>query len=309
MTRTEQVMSIMDDKFLVSQLQRDIKEEIYKAVKIPKSLLIRKALNPLINLPTRRFSEFIADIDNMIRDNGFVDAARQAISRFCDDVVSIGEKNVPLSGPLIIASNHPGTYDGFAIISKMPRNDIKLIVSGIPFFRNLPNACEHLIYSTHDTFDRMEVLRKSVRHLKGGGALLIFPSGRIDPDPSVLPGARDGLSVWSRSVEIFMRKVPEANLLLTITSGVLSKKFINHPLTRFFSKGHERRRVMEFMQVIRQMIIKELLDLHPKVTFADPVLSRNILKHSDTSLNSLVINKAQQLLDYHIERFYPLALG
>ncbi len=303
--RTEQALPISVDASLVSQLQRDIKEEIYKAVRISKTLLLRNAVTPLINQPTRRFSELMAGIDCLIRDHDLAQASKHAISQFCDDVVSLGEENIPSSGPLIVASNHPGTYDGFAILSRMPRNDVKLIVSGVPFFRNLPNACEHLIYSTHDTFDRMDVLRKSIHHLKEGGALLIFPSGRIDPDPSVLPGARDGLKVWSKSVELFLRKIPEGNLVLAITSGVLSEKFINHPLTKLFKQGHERRRVMEIMQVIRQMVRRKPLNLKPKVTFAEPLLSRKLFKQSRATVHAQILNRAQALLDFHINHFYP----
>ena len=302
--RSEQVFRIAVDTSLVSQLQQDIKEEIFKAIKISRTLLLRILVNPLVNMPARRFSELMAGIDCLIRDRGLTQAAEHAISQFCDHVVSKGEEKIPKAGPVIIASNHPGTYDGLAILSRMPRDDVKLIVSGVPFFRNLPNACEHLIYSTHDTLDRMEVLRKSIRHLKGGGALLIFPSGRIDPDPSVLPGARDGLKVWSKSVEVFMRKVPETKLVLTIASGVLSREFINHPLTRLFTNGHERRRVMEFMQVIRQMIQKKPLNLNPKVTFTEPILSRELLEQSVAIMHSLIFHRAELLLEDHVNYFY-----
>ena len=301
---TERALHVGADASLVSQLQRDIKEEIYKAVKISKALLLRMMVNPLINVPARNFSELMAGIDTLINECGLNQAANYAISRFCDKVVSQGDENIPPEGPLLIASNHPGTYDGLAILSKVPRNDVKVIVSGIPFFRNLPNTCEHLIYSSRDTIDRMEVMRKSIRHLKEGGALLIFPSGRIDPDPSVLPGAREGLRVWSKSVEVFMRKVSGTKLVLAITSGVLSKKFINHPLTRLFTNGLERRRVMEFLQVIRQMIRKEPLNLSPKITFAEPVLSREFFGRFATLMPSLVLQRAELLLDKHIDCFY-----
>lgn len=303
--RTEQALPIALDASLVSQLQRDIKEEIYKAIKISKTFILRHAITPLIDKPARRFSELMAGIDCLIRDHDLPKASKHAISQFCDDVVSVGEESIPSSGPLIVASNHPGTYDGFAILSNMPRNDVKLIVSGIPFFRNLPNACEHLIYSTHDTLDRMDVLRKSIHHLKEGGALLIFPSGRIDPDPSVLPGAKEGLTVWSKSVELFLRKLPQTNLVLAITSGVLSDRFISHPFTKLFKDGHERRRVMEFMQVIRQMVRRKPLNLKPKVTFAEPILARDLFRQSGKKAHAQIVQNAHSLMDFHINRFYP----
>ena len=304
MMNKKHTLSFSENTDLVARLQRDIKEEIFKAIKISKTFLLRNALNPLVNLPSRRFAELFASLDGIIKEKGIASAAQYALSQLSDKVVSNGEVFIPREGPLIIASNHPGTYDGLAIISHLPRNDAKLIVSGVPFFRDLPNASNHLIYATRDTFDRMDVIRKSIRHLKQGGTLLFFPSGKIDPDPSVLPGAGDSLQLWSRSLEIFLRKVPDVNLVLTITSGVLSKEFINHPLTRFFSKGHERRRVMEFMQVIRQMVRRMPVNISPKVSFERPLHSSELIDESGNQLNSLILAKTQQLLADHIERYY-----
>jgi hypothetical protein len=303
--KSEDTNSINRGEDLAAQLQQDIKEEIYKAIKYPRSRLLRSLLNPLVNLPTRHFAEIFAKLDSIVKNQGIIAAAQYGISLFSREVTSRGEEMIPAQGPLVIASNHPGTYDSLAIVSRIPREDVKVIVSGVPFLRNLPNAREHLIYATGDTMDRMEVIRKSIRHLEQGGTLLFFPSGKIDPDPSVLPGAHEGLHRWSRSLEVFLRKVPALNLVLTITSGVLAKDSIRHPLAHIFPDGHERRRVMEFMQVIRQMIRNQPADLYPRVTFAEPLPAREILDQPQDCLNSMVQARASRLLDYHINNFYP----
>ena len=292
------------DLNLANQIQEDISEEIFKAAKIPEIKLLRRAIQPFIKLPVRRFSEFIARIDALIEKFGFVYASRIALKGLCQDLTSLGAEKIPLKGPLIIASNHPGAYDGFVIISQLPRNDFKVLVSGIPFFKNLPNASQHTIYSTHDPRVRMEAVRKSIRHLENGGSIIIFPSGRIDPDPSIFPDPEKDLKRWSRSIGVFMKKVPASKLVLAITSGVLSEKYLHHPFPKLFRNDHERRRIMEFMQVIKQMVREEPVDLFPKITFGSPIFSNALNNTEDQDIDNLILSQAVQLLKFHKECFY-----
>lgn len=289
------------DPALMLQLQQDILQEIYKAAKFPKIKFIRESFRPMFQKSTRRFSELIAGLDRLVMERGFVHASHEALCRLSDEAVSFGKENIPATGPVVIASNHPGNFDGFAIISQFPRDDIRIVVSGIPFFKNVPNAGKHLIYTGTDTYIQMDVIRKSVRHLEEGGALLIFPAGRIEPDPSVLKGAGESLHRWSRSIEVFLRKVPSAKLILTITSGVLSKEFINHIFTKFFRNDHERRRIMEFMQMIKQMVRGKPVALKPRVSFSTPITIEQIQQQEQ----GFIAERANELLDQHVDRFYP----
>jgi hypothetical protein len=289
---------------LEEQIRRDITFEIFRAAKVPDIKWLRNVISPMVQTPVNRFSKLIAGFDASVKENGFAFASSQLLKELTGEVVATGQEFIPATGPLIIASNHPGTYDGLAIISKLPRNDFRLIVSGIPFFQNLPNASKNLIFTTHDISDRMDVIRKSVRHLQGGGALLIFPSGRLDPDPSIYSDAGEGLKEWSRSIEVFLNKVPVAQLVLTIASGVLSGEFLNHPLLKLFKNDHERRRILEFTQVIRQMALGKPVELHPKVTFAKPLDQTDLLISTDNHLKSAILEKALVLLQDHIKMFY-----
>ena len=291
--------------YIEDQVRRDISLEIFRAAKVPDIKWLRKAVTRIVRGPVNRFSGLIAEFDTSIKENGYVFASTQILKKLTGEVVADGQEFIPAAGPLIIASNHPGTYDGLAIISKLPRNDFRLIVSGIPFFQNLPNAGKNLIFATHDTADRMDVLRKSIRHLQEGGTLLIFPSGRLDPDPSLYPDAGEGLKKWSRSIEVFLNKVPEAQLVLTIASGVLSRKYINHPLAKLFKNDHEQRRFMEFLQVIRQMALGKPLELHPKVTFAEPVRLKDQSDLSEKSSDKSILERSMALLDHHVKLYYP----
>jgi hypothetical protein len=289
---------------LVEQIRQDITTEIFRAAKIPDIGLIRSLASPLSRSSVNRFAHLIADFDESTKEYGFVFASTQLLKKLTREVVASGQEFIPSEGPLIIASNHPGTYDGFAIISQLPRNDFRLMVSGIPFFENLPNASKNLIFVTHDTTDRMEVMRKSIQHLKGGGSLLIFPSGRLDPDPSIYPDAVEGLKRWSRSVSVFLNKVPDAQLVLTIASGVISKEYIKHPFIKMFKNDHEQRRMMEFLQVISQMMTNKPANLQPKVTFAKPVIQIKKVNETGRISETFINEKIVELLQQHMKLYY-----
>jgi len=290
------------DEKIVDQIKGDIFQEIYKAGKIPDSRLLRQLLRNVLHKPVNNFSQFVARLDALIREFGFVEAARVAINELSGGSRSFGMERIPVHGPLIIASNHPGTYDGFALIKNFKREDLKIIVSGVPFFRNLPHASKYLIYSTQDVHDRTQAIRNSVAHLQKGGAVLIFPSGRIDPDPAVLPGADKALSMWSQSVLLFLRKVPSASLILAITSGVLSKEFAQHPYPKLFRNDHERRRVMEFMQVIKQMVRGKPVSVDPCVSFSKPI-PINMHSKSVEEMRKQILAQATALLSRHKMEF------
>ncbi len=287
------------------QIRRDISLEIFRAAKVPDIHWMRRVVSQIVHKPVEHFSELIVEFDTSIRDYGYVFASNQILKKLVGEVTADGQEQIPPAGPLIIASNHPGTYDGLAIISKLPRNDFRLIVSGIPFFQNLPNASANLIFATHDTYDRTDVLRKSIRHLQAGGSLLIFPSGRLDPDPSIFSDAGEGLKRWSRSIEVFLCQVPEAQLVLAIASGVLSRRYVNHPLARLFENDHEQRRFMEFLQVIRQMALGRPLELHPKVSFSRPFKRAKTPNCIEIFSRQTIFEEALALLDHHIDLYYP----
>lgn len=300
---TRYPVQVKVDPQVVDQVFNDIFMEIYKAGKIPEWRQMRDLLRVFLRKPVGNFSRFIARVDALIRDFGFVQAGKIAIEELAGGMQSVGGETIPREGPVVVASNHPGTYDGFALIANLQREDFKIMVSGIPFFRNLPHASRYLIYSTHDVNDRMQAIRQSIRHLSEGRLVIIYPSGRIDPDPAVLPGAAEALSLWSRSIEVFLRKVPQASLVLAITSGVLSPEFVHHPYPRLFRNDHERRRVTEFMQVIKQMVQGKPVSVDPCISFAKPMQFRGSERSDLDALRDQIQTNALDLLHSHISAF------
>jgi hypothetical protein len=118
----------------------------------------------------------------------------------------------------------------------------------------------------------MAVIRKCIRHLKDGGALLIFARGGIEADPEWMPNPDGEFDQWSRSLEIFLERVPRTRVLVTVASGVISRTAMRHPITWLRRARPDRQRLAFIYQFLRQTLSgRELFGLTPRVTFGEVV--------------------------------------
>ncbi len=292
---------MFDQTASITFLRRTLMDEINSAFGMPKTGFLRQVMDPLYWMPADRFAQLGIRFDQVVATLGFCEAARWVLPRFVQDTFTMGVDQVPTEGPLLITSNHPGIVDSIAISANLQRDDLKIIASGIPFIRKLPFTSQHIIFVTHNIQERMLAIRGAIRHLQEGGALLIFPSGNLDPDPAVLPGAEEALARWSPSLEIILRKVPQTQILLTIVSGVLSQSILRNPLIKFQKGFRERQKLAEFLQVIQQLVSYKNFNLIPKISFE--TLNNPIDPQSENSAWGILqhlIYRAQQLLQSHI---------
>ncbi|MDP2990991.1 MAG: 1-acyl-sn-glycerol-3-phosphate acyltransferase, partial [Kiritimatiellota bacterium] len=222
--------------------------------------LLRWLLGPLFYLPAHHFAHIFARLDNEVPYSGLSGGARLVLPDFSLHVNSRGAEFIPASGPLLVVSNHPGAYDSLAITASIPRKDVKIVVSDVKFVHSLRAASQYFIYVPPETAGRMAVLRSAIQHLKNGGALLIFAHGEVEPDPAVSPGASQSIQDWSPSVEIMLRKVPDAWLQIVIASHMLLPQFFNSPIARLRRQPHTRQKLAEVTQVIQQMLFPKSIE-------------------------------------------------
>jgi hypothetical protein len=255
----------------VDELTRAISTEILVAAGLPRTGPLQTLLRPLVWPPARRFAGLAAEFDRRVATSGLTEAVRWALSLFVEGTRAHGLAHLPSSGPLIVASNHPGSYDGLVIASYLARDDLRVIASDVPFLRNLRASSPHLIYTTNDSRARMGAAREAMRHLLGGGALLLYPSAQVDPDPAFLPGAREELGKWSSSLPLFVRQAPETQVVVTIVSGVLAPSCYRHPLTLLRRGQRLKQFLAEFLQIGQQVMFRRRFGLEPVVRFAPPL--------------------------------------
>ncbi len=289
----------------VALLTRLIDNEVIQAMGLPVDGWLGRRLHRLLERATRRFSELFMECDRIIARQGLPQGARWLLSNLVRGYAACGTENIPAEGPLIIASNHPGTVDSITILAAAQRPDMKIIAGAIPFLQNLPNVSQHLIFTPYDDPQaRMLVIRRSIQHLRQGGSLLLFAQAGIDPDPAFMPGAEEGLAHWSRSLEIFLRCVPQTRVTTCIIRNVIDPRYMRHPITWFKRARPDRQRLAMMIQVIQQMLGRKL-DLIPQVAFGRSLDLQN-MGNSEIALQA-IIDSARSLL-HNLPEFHTPAL-
>jgi hypothetical protein len=285
------------DRKLVQSLRSSLLDDMLKDLVNSRRAWLARFFRILAWRSVTRFAEISAIFDDYVGHLGFNEAMRQILPYFVSDIRVQGDEAVPKEGPLLVISNHPGTYDSIAISAALPRNDLKIVASGFPFLQRLPAASQHLIFVSDAVQDRMAAVRNSIRHLQQGKSLLIFPSGRVEPDPAVLPGASQAMSAWSPSLELILRRAPETRVLVTIASGVLSPFFIHSPLIKLWREKRDPQAVAEVIQVTTQMLFPSRVYLEPHISFDNPItLSELTDNPGDESIINSIISRARQKL-------------
>jgi hypothetical protein len=272
--------------------------EILNAFGLPKSEVWHRHFRPVFRKTTERLSHIGLTFDRMVIESGLRKAAEWALSHWCRGMLARGQENVPEEGPLLVVSNHPGAYDALVIAAQLPRPDLRLIASDLPFLRSLENFSQRLFFipiNKSDTAHRMAGMLSSMRYLKNGGAVLLMGSGTIDPDPAVYPGALGHLKRWTEAASLFLRFVPQTRVLLTAVSHIVSPKWARHPLTWLQRGGMEKRRIAEFGQVLQQLFIPGSLYVSPRLSFAPALTAAEL---GDSPRDTLVMRESLLLKDH-----------
>lgn len=284
----------------VSEIRRSIIREFLLALNLPAQGWLGNLLSPILNLPASRFARMAAELDDRVEQSGMVSGMSWFLSHYIDSLEINGAKNIPTQGPLLFASNHPGAYDGVCILSSCRRDDINIVVSDVPLTHAFPSIFPHLVYVAAGTHGRMLALREMRRRLQQGGALLIFSTGFVDPDPDIQSGSLQALDRWSPSIEWILHQLPETQLVPIIVSGVLAKTSLKNPLTRLKKNAWEKRKLAEFLQVSQQLIFSKKFPIKPRLTFGPPISGITLKQMSSgKELMPAIIEQARQVLLSH----------
>jgi hypothetical protein len=228
---------------------------------------VGRLLELLFWIPARHLARQVAIYDRIVGQSGLGAGGVWALERMARHVEVAGRENVPREGPLLLVANHPGLADTVALFATIPRSDLRVVAAKRPFLDALPNTSRHLLNVAEASPGRFGLIRATTRHLRGGGAVLTFPGGRIEPDPAVLPGAIKALERWSASVDLFTRLVPGLTIVPALVSGVLSPAALRNPLS-FLRRRKEDR---EWLAATLQMLAPALYGVSAKIEFGQPI--------------------------------------
>ena len=282
---------------LVANLSDSLVGELITAVGLPKTRLTQAIFGGLFPKVRNRLAEIGITFDQITKEKGLPAASAGVLTHFCDDYQIHGAERIPAQGPLLVASNHPGTYDSMVLFANLKGHKIRIVASEIPALHLLPHARHHFLFTPRDdSRERMLVLRKLIRHLREGGTLVYFPAGHREPDPTVYPGSEASIDKWLNVFDTFFNYVQDLKVLPTIVSGVVSADWAKHPITWLRKKPIDRHRLADFGQVISQLGHPGRLMMTPRVSFGDPFSEQELRREVGTGpLFQVVIERAKAL--------------
>ena len=244
-------------------------------------------MQKILMVPAMKFATFMRSADITVGTQSLWEAARDLMPKFSGGWELDGGDNVPKEGPLLVIANHPGNIDSIATLGVLERPDVHMVANDRPLLRALPNTSGHLFYLNPDNPARFDTLRGLVRLLEEGQTVVLFPSGRLEPDPSFYPGALESLKDWSESLGVLLSKVPEAMLQLILTQNVLCQEAWDHPITRLGKTDKQKHQIGMILQIIVQSLF-DRWKIPVKMTMPEPIPAELL----DSSMNWRSLNKA-----------------
>jgi hypothetical protein len=197
----------------------------------------------------RRIAREFAACDEVFASRALPDAARWVLGHFSASVEVAGLDRVPRRGPILLVANHPGLTDAVGLVAALDRPDVRIVAADYPFLHAMRGLGPRLIFLGASGASQLGWIRAVSRDLRQGGVVLLFPAGRLEPDPAVL-GPGGALLPWSESVGVIRRLAPEAQIVPAAVTGVLSARAFAHPLTRVRRAARDRQRVATLLQML-----------------------------------------------------------
>jgi hypothetical protein len=207
------------------------------------------AARAILRPAARRVAREFALVDNALAPRTLPDAARWILEHFSASVAVAGLDRVPQGGPILLVANHPGLTDALALIAALDRPDVRIVAADYPFLHAMRGLGPRLIFLGGPGTMQLGWIRTVGRALRQDGVVLLFPAGRLEPDPAVL-GPSGALLPWTASVGLIRRLAPDAQIVPAAVTGVLSARAFAHPLTRIRRTPRDRQRVATLLQII-----------------------------------------------------------
>ncbi|WP_437522619.1 1-acyl-sn-glycerol-3-phosphate acyltransferase [Sorangium sp. So ce726] len=200
---------------------------------------VRRAGRAAFAVPSWPLGRVLARFDRRTGEAGLHVAAREALAGF--GARWTADAAPPSRGALLVVSNHPGAYDALALMAALGREDLMIVAADRRFLRALPHVSRRLLFVPIDEGGALALaarsagVRRALRHLRRGGALLHFPAGRIEADPAFAGKGDALLAEWQPSTGALLRAAAAAGgrAVVAIVSGVHSPRAKRLAITRW----------------------------------------------------------------------------
>jgi len=267
----------------------------------------RRVIERLLSVPSRILARQVAQLDQRVGTIGLQAASQELLLKYVQRLDVIGAENVPATGGVLLATNHPGMSDSLVCFTSIPRPDIAIVSVDRPFLRALTNICQHLLFISDRPDERALIVRQVARRLREGHVVILNPAGQIEPDPAVMPGAIEALQDWSDSLGLFVRLAPEAVVVPMVVSGTIYGPTLSNPLTRVRRNQRDRERAAATIQAFLLMIGYLRSRQIVRVQFGSPLAAADLIGLGSAAAITTAIREATQsiMLESVPDRFRP----
>jgi hypothetical protein len=258
-------------------------DDLVNSIGWQNSPRLARLLRTLSRPAARKFARQMQEFDSLAGETDLASASRFMLKKYVKDVRVYGLERIPSQGPVLALSNHPGMTDTLCLFAAINRPDLRIIALDRPFLQSLPNISRQLFFIGDNSKERLSAVRKAAAHLRGGGAVLTFPAGRIEPDPQIYPGALESLNSWTDSAGVFLRFAPETRILPLLVGNVLWKKMVSNPVTKLKKDREDREKLGAAFQLLAQVIF----NLHPLMVTVQVGESSGLPEIGSTELTAI----------------------
>lgn len=233
-------------------LRKAVRRDLLSALGLPDDHPAARIVATLAAPAIRAFCQQAQGFDRVVARHGMAAAAAHQLDRWGVRVEAGSAPELPAEGPLLVLANHPGMSDTLALMTLFgQRSDARFLAERNAMLTAMPALREHLLFLDAPVEPRPRGLRRAARHLREGGALVLFPAGRIEPDPALHPSdAAASLERWSESAALLMRRVPELRVAVVTLHGVIHPRAQGHWLTRLRRTREGRERLGAMLQFV-----------------------------------------------------------
>ena len=135
-------------------------------------------------------------------------------------------------------------------------------------------------------------LRRALAHLAGGGAVLHFGAGRIEPDPAFLDPAIEPLAPWQSGTGALVRGAARCAgfLVPAVVAGVHSPR-----AKRLFVTRVAERHGLTTLAPLLQVALRRYRDVDAVVRFGETIPSRRFTGGDDARIAATIRDEALAL--------------
>lgn len=227
-------------------------DDILRAAGMERAAQTIPELRRLFDLPAGILARWLDDFDQAVFRDGAARAAATLLARLDQGVEPRGARLLT-EGPRLFVANHPGLGDVLALLARLDQPDLRIVARDRAFLRALPSLSQSLLVVPPT--GASGVLRAAEEHLAGGGAVLTFPGGRIEPDPAWFDPSPSWIT-WSGSTGVLARRVKGLKVQPCLVAGVRTKAFVDPWVARWRRRPDDREWTAAVLQLAVQVLFR-----------------------------------------------------